>query len=52
MTIVSFIFLCIGVASVVLAAHLIFFDWYEEKRRRETEAWQKQRLVNRKFNSK
>jgi len=38
--IVSFVFLVIGIGAAVLVSYMIFFDWYEKKRNRETKLWQ------------
>lgn len=43
---VAFVFICIVVAAVVGVTYAIFFDWYEKKRNRETERWQKERLAH------
>lgn len=36
---ISFIALFVGISALIFVAHLVFFDWYEKKRNRDTEVW-------------
>ena len=42
MFIISFLLLCFSIALVLGALHMVFFDWYANKRKRETKEWQEQ----------